>query len=345
MNIEAPKTTGVSLGDKIKKPFVKIKNAVNKAIEAVDSYTSPREETSGEFKKASYFQACFTGATEGYYTLGLPGTVMGAVPAAVGVAVMNKTDKPLIGVLAGIGTGMAVGAGMGLMTGHPAGVVALTIAGGILGAMETFRGDPSSKTRDGGGNANMVSAFFVPGPGKMAAGIGSAVGTKVKSKAGKAAVGAAVAGVLGGTLAAIGFTAISIPVAVAACAVGGAIGPFFGPRFSQFFRNLSNDIGKGVDKLSKKIGIKNGDSEKSGRIRNVIGGVPSSFIKEGLRAMAMSDGDPAKMLIGGFMESIEQAHIFLTQKTGKEKPADTENTVAPQEAQIADKNAVKQQGE
>ena len=346
MQIDGNKPVTPTLGQKIAKPFIKTKEAVKKAIDAVDRYTSPREDTAGEFKEASYFQACFTGATEGFYTLGLPGTVVGAVPAAVGVAVTRKTNKTFLGVLAGVASGMAVGAGMGALTGNPAGVVGCTIAGGVLGAMETFRGDPNSKTRDGGGNANMVSAFWVPGPGKMAAGIGSAAGTKMKSKAGKAAVGAAVAGTIGGVLAAVGFSPVTIPVAVAACAVGGAVGPFLGPRFSQFFRNLSSDIGKGIDKAGKKMGFFKNETDKGKRTKSAVGAIPSSFVKEGLRALAMSDGDPVKMVVGGVMESIEQAHIFITQKIDEGKEADkaeitakTSEAKANTEGQIADKLA------
>lgn len=303
----------------IKKPARKVKNAAKTAIDAVDKYTSPRPDTEGSFEKASYFQACFTGMTEGMYIMGAPGLVVGAVPAGIGVAVNNKTGKPFLGVLAGIASGAALGAAAGALTANPAGVVGMAVTGGILGAMETYRGDANGRTRDSAGNANMVSALFVPGPAKMAGGIGAATGSKVKGKFKQAAVGATVAGVLGGTLAAVGFAPVSIPIAVAGCAMAGAVGPSMGPRFSQLFRNLASDIGKGVKKLGKKLGFFKKDDAKEKRTQNAIGSIPAAFLKESLRGFALSDGNIPKMLLGGVTESLEQIHIFIKQKMGDEE--------------------------
>ncbi|MCD4783104.1 MAG: hypothetical protein K8T10_04645 [Candidatus Eremiobacteraeota bacterium] len=311
------------IGNKVISPFKKagkkVVEKVKDGVEFIDDYTSPREETAGNFKKASYFQACFTGATEGFYVMGLPGVAMGAVPAAVGVAVSNKTGKESLGVVAGVISGAAVGAGVGAIVTGPAGVVAGAITGAILGAMETFRGSSKSETRDGGGNANMISAPFIPGPAKMAGGIGSAIGTRMKSKTAKSVVGGIAAAAIGGTLAAIGFAPVSIPVAIAACGAAGVLGPIMGPRYSQLFRNLSNDIGKLVGKAAKKIGLVKEGKDMDPNKKNIIGAIPSSFVKEGLRGFALSDGNIGKMLLGGVMESIEQAHIFLTQKKGKDQ--------------------------
>ncbi len=348
MQIDGNKPIKSTLGQKIKKPAVKVKDAVMKAVDVVDKYTSPREDTAGGLKKASYFQACLNGVTEGFYTMGLPGTIIGAVPAAVGVTVTRKTDNTVIGVLAGIGSGAATGAAVGALTGNPAGIIGCTIAGGVIGAMQTFRGDPDSRTRDAGGNANMISAVWIPGTGKMAAGIGSAMGSKMKSKTAKAAVGAAVAGTVGGALALVGFAPVAVPVAVAASAIGGAIGPFLGPRFSQFFRNLASDAGRGVEKLGKKMGLFKEDSDNAKRTQNSIGTIPASFLKEGIRGMALSDGDPVKMLVGGVMDVVSQAHIFITQKMGSDDNKNAvDNSVKPSEAkantegEIADKMATK----
>ena len=307
-----------TFGQKLAAPFKKAAGAVKKGIKAVDDYTSPREETAGNFEKASYFQACFTGGTEGLCVMGAPGILVGAGSAAAGVAVTNATGSQALGVVAGVSAGAAAGAGIGAVIGGPLGVVGGAIAGGVLGAMETFRGNPESATRDAGGNANMISAPFIPGPAKMAGGIGAAVGTKMKSKTAKSIVGGTVAAAIGGTLAAVGFAPVSIPVAVGACAAAGVLGPHLGPRYSQFFRNLSNDIGKGLTKLGKKIGIVKEDSD-GGKAKNIIGAIPASFMKEGLRGFALSDGSLTKMLASGVMESVEQAHIFLKSKVGKGK--------------------------
>ena len=305
-----------TIGQKLAAPFKKAASAVKKGYDAVDRYTSPREETGGDFEKASYFQACFTGSTEGLCVMGVPGIFVGAGSAAMGVAVTNKTGSQAAGVAAGIATGAATGAAIGAVVGGPMGIAGGAIAGGILGAMETFRGNPSSATRDAAGNANMISAPFVPGPAKMAGGIGSAVGSKMESKMAKSVVGGTVAAAVGGTLAAIGFAPVSIPVAIVSCAAAGVLGPHLGPRYSQFFRNLSNDIGKGLTKVGQKLGIVSKDSD-GGKAKNVIGAIPSSFIKEGIRGFALSDGSISKMLIAGVMESVEQAHIFLKSKVGK----------------------------
>lgn len=179
----------------------------------------------------------------------------------------------------------------------------------------------------------------------MAGGIGSAIGSKMKSKTAKSIVGGIAAAAIGGALAAVGFAPVSIPVAVAACAAAGALGPHLGPRYSQFFRNLSNDLGKAFEKGARKIGLIKEDKEVDGRKRNVIGAIPSSFIKEGIKGFALSDGNIAKMLVAGVMESVEQGHIFLHQKAGKDKKAEADsgnnpkvlNTVDDKEPKVKDK--------
>jgi len=328
---QVPATMGQRIISPFKKAGKKVVEKIKDTVEFIDDYTSPREGTKGDFKNASYFQACFTGATEGFYVMGLPGIVGGAVPAAVGVAVTNKTGKTSLGVGAGVLSGAAVGAGIGAITTGPAGAVVGGVTGAILGAMETFRGSSESETRDGGGNANMISAPFVPGPAKMAGGIGAAIGTRMKSKTAKSVVGGIAAAAIGGTLAAIGFAPVSIPVAIAACGAAGVLGPILGPRYSQFFRNLSNDVGNLLEKGAKKIGLVKDDKDIDPKRKNVLGAIPSSFIKEGIRGFALSDGNIAKMLAGGVMESIEQAHIFITQKKGKGKEKKGKKTDQPKQ--------------
>lgn len=316
---QVPATMGQKIISPFKEAGKKVVEKVKDGYDFIDEYTSPREETAGNFKNASYFQACFTGATEGFYVMGLPGIVMGSVPAAVGVAVSNKTGKESLGVVAGIISGAAVGAGVCAIVTGPAGVVVGGVTGAILGAMETFRGSSKSETRDGAGNANMISAPFISGPAKMAGGIGAAIGTRMESKTAKSVVGGIAAAIIGGTLAAIGFAPVSIPVAIAACGAAGVLGPILGPRYSQLFRNLSSDIGKLVGKAAKKTGLIKEGKDMDSKKKSIIGAIPASFVKEGLRGFALSDGNIGKMLIGGVMESIEQAHIFLTQKKGKGK--------------------------
>lgn len=323
MKVTGNNTQRRTIGQKIARPFkaagsavkkgVKATgSAVKKSVKAVDDYTSPREGTAGDFKKASYFQSGFTGALEGFYVLGPAGIVTGAASGLAGSAVSNATGKVSMGVVTGIVTGAALGAGTAALVGGPAGLVGGAIAGGVLGAMETFRGDSKSQTRDGAGTANMISAAFVPGPAKMAGGIGSAIGTRFKSKIAKAMMGGISAAAIGGVLAAVGFAPVSIPIAVAGCAAAGVAGPFVGPRFSQLFRNLANDIGNGIEKGLKKVGLVKED-KGMGKAKNVVGAIPASIIKEGIRGFALSGGDIGKMVIGSVTESVKQTHMFLNQ--------------------------------
>lgn len=289
------------------------RNPLKKAIKWLDDYTKPREGTSGNFKEANYFQATFQGATEGFYLLGPAGVVAGAGAALTGSFVQNKTKSQVLGVLSGTATGAALGAAVGALTGNP--LANAAIVGGILGGFQTIRSHGLSEVRDSGGNATMVSAFFIPGPAKVAGGFGAAAGARMESPAAKALVGAAVGAATGAGLAAIGFAPVSVTTAAIGSGVAGAIGPFFGPRFSQFFRNLAEDAGKGLVWVGEKVGlVKNEPSEN---VSNAAGAVPAAFIKEGLRGFMYSDGGLAGFIIGGAMESIQQAHIMLF--SGKDK--------------------------
>ena len=63
MNVNSPSVSPqkITIRQKIAQPFKKVGKAVKKAVHSVDKYTSPREGTAAEFKKASYFQACWFG--------------------------------------------------------------------------------------------------------------------------------------------------------------------------------------------------------------------------------------------------------------------------------------------
>lgn len=298
---------------------------LKKAVDWIDDYTSPRESTSGNFKKASYFQAAFQGGTEGFYLMGLPGVASGASAAITGAFVQNKTGSQVAGVLAGTAVGAGLGAAVAGMSGQP--LAHLSMLGGIIGCFQTIRAHGEAKIRDSGGNATMISAFFVPGPAKVAGGIGAAMGARFESPAAQAAVGAASGAALGAGLAAIGFAPVSVARAALGSAAAGAIGPFVGPRFSQLFRNLAEDIGEGVEKGAQKIGLI--DGEMSQKTTNAIGSIPSSFIKEGLRGFQFSDGGLAGFVIGGLMESVQQAHIAMF--SGEEKPVPPESEGEQQE--------------
>ncbi|MEW6280278.1 MAG: hypothetical protein AB1758_16740 [Candidatus Eremiobacterota bacterium] len=288
-------------------------NPIKRAVRWLDEYTSPRANTAGNFKEANYFQATFQGATEGFYLMGPMGVLAGAGSAVAGSFVQNKTGNQLLGVLTGTAMGAGLGAAAGAFGGTALGTAA--ILGGLLGGFQTIRSHGQSSIRDAGGNATMISAFFMDGPSKIAGGIGAAAGAKCKNPWAKALMGAAVGAATGATLAAVGFAPVSVTMAAAGCGLAGAVGPFFGPRFSQFFRNVAEDAGMGIDKVQSSIT----DRPMSEKTRNAVGAVPAAFVKEGLRGFMYSDGGLSGFIIGGTMESIQQAHImFFSQKEEKQ---------------------------
>ena len=297
---------------------------IGKAIRWLDDYTKPRADTAGNFKQASYFQAAFQGGSEGFYLMGPAGIAAGGASALTGAFVQNKTGSQVAGLAAGTAVGAGLGAAVGALTGMP--LFGAAMVGGLVGSFQTIRAHGESKIRDSGGNATMISAFFVPGPAKVAGGIGAAMGARMESKWAQALVGAASGAALGGALAAIGYAPVSIATAALGSALAGAAGPFIGPRFSQFFRNLAQDAGRGISHLLVKTGImdKPMDDKKAG----VLGSVPAAFLKEGMRGFQLSDGGLSGFVIGGLMESVQQAQIAWASKK-EEKAEQTPPTSPP----------------
>lgn len=283
---------------------------IGKAIRWLDDYTKPRADTAGNFKQASYFQAAFQGGSEGFYLMGPAGIAAGGASAITGAFVQNKTGSQVAGLAAGTAVGAGLGAAVGALTGMP--LFGAAMVGGLVGSFQTIRAHGESKIRDSGGNATMISAFFVPGPAKVAGGIGAAMGARMESKWAQALVGGASGAALGAGLAAIGYAPVSIATAALGSALAGAAGPFIGPRFSQFFRNLAQDAGRGISNLLVKSGIveKPLDDKKAG----VLGSVPAAFLKEGMRGFQLSDGGLSGFVVGGLMESVQQAQIALFSK-------------------------------
>lgn len=307
---------------------------LGKAIQWLDDYTSPRPHTGGNFKQASYFQAAFQGGSEGFYLMGLPGIAAGASSAMTGAFVQNKTGSQLAGLAAGTAVGAALGAGVGALTGLP--LQNLALVGGLVGSFQTLRAHGESKIRDSGGNATMISAFFVPGPAKVAGGIGAAMGARMQSPWAQALVGAASGAALGGALAAVGYAPVSVATAALGSALAGAVGPFIGPRFSQFFRNLAEDLGNGVSKLLVKTGLI--DQPLEAKQANAVGSLPASFIKEGMRGFQMSDGGLAGFVVGGLMETAQQAQIALFSKKEDATPETPQPPEAPKPPETGSQN-------
>lgn len=307
-------------------------NVLTKGLRWLDEYTRPRAHTGGNFEKASLFQAAFQGGTEGFYLWGLPGVAAGAGSAMTGVLVQNKTNSQLAGLITGTAVGAATGFVIAQITGNP-----MAIANGaVLGLFQTVRAHGESRVRDAGGNATMISAGLaglgISGPTKIGGGLGAVAGVRIGDKLAQteflkdkpglqkvvtASVGAASGAAAGAALAAIFNPPVGMATVIGLSAAAGAVGPFFGPRFSQFFRNLAEDLGKGVEKLLP------GDKELGSKTRNAVGSLPASFIKEGIRGFQYSDGGLAGFILGGVMESVQQAQIALFSKdeAGEGTPA------------------------
>jgi hypothetical protein len=297
------------------------KECIDEAVDAVDEYTQPREYTGGNFDDSSYIQASLSGVTEGLYIMGAPGLVVGTIPAMIGIAVENKTGSHKLGVAAGAASGLTIGAGIGFTMGGLPGAAAMGTTGTLLGTIQTMRGSSNAKTRDGAGVGRLISAPFIPGPAKLAGGIGAAVGSRMENKKAQALVGGAVAASIAAGLATFGFAPVTVPVAAGVSFAAGALGPVLGPRYNQLFRNVSSDVG---DLIKEKTGQEERLEKEGGEnVKNAIGSIPTTLAKEGITSFLLSDGDPAKMLTGGAVKTLQTAHVFLS--TEKEKDSSENN--------------------
>lgn len=272
--------------------------------------TKPRPTTSGNLETPSYFLATFQAATEGFYFMGPLGAVSSAAASATGVWAAKKTHSSKVGVVVGAATGAVLQGVLSAATGGVALPIALT-AGALMGAQQVFRGDDNSVIRDSAGNATLMSAWFVPGYGKLAGGIASGLASRAKTTKGKILRGAIAGLVLGGALGALGLVPGGFVVAALASGLAGATGPLYGPKFSQFFRNLNEDLGALMVKGLRKLGLKRKTSQE---FNNSLGAIPASFMKEGTRGMINADMDPIGFIVGGVSEVIQQAYIIVKQK-------------------------------
>ncbi|MDQ7826445.1 MAG: hypothetical protein RDV48_26825 [Candidatus Eremiobacteraeota bacterium] len=326
-------------GDKVTLAGTLTEKAKN-VLKAIDRWTSPQETTGGNFEKPSYLQAASASASAGFSMAGLPGMLTGVVSTTLGIFTEIKMDSTLKGVIAGAAASAAMGAALGA-AGVMGGVTKGLIVGGLMGGFQVFRGSANSKVRDAAGNTCMLSAPFISGPSKITAGLGAAVSERwVETDKTwlKSLVSGATAAAFGAGLCAIGLSPVGLGTAVAVNAAAGALGPIVGPRFSQFFRNLSNKMGDAADKAGRKLGvIKKPLTEKS---KNLVGAMPSSFMKEGLRTFALSDGSVGAIALAGLLETLETLHIFLFAKGDKEKAGEKKaETAAPKAPTIPESPA------
>jgi len=299
---------------------------IRKTVRWSDEMSRPYPSTEGNFEGPAWFQAGFQSAVEGFYLGGLAGSAGALTASMAGVFVGHKTHSQLLGVTTGAAVGAGIMAGIASFTG-PAGTATAAITGGLLGGFVTFRGNRFSRVRDSAGNAAMLAGPFMHGPAKVAAGLGAATAQRLTSNPrAQMAIGAAVGAGIGAALGAVGFTPLGIVGSAVVSGIAGGIGPRFGPRFSQFFRNISMKFGDYVDKGAQKVGlIKEPMGRKS---KNVIGCLPSSFIKEGTRGAILADLSVSAFILGGIAEAVQQIDIFWNQKNADEDDPGTPTAAA-----------------
>jgi hypothetical protein len=290
----------------------KVKDGVSHVIHKADEWTSPMETTGGDFKEASYFQAGSHAASSGFAIAGFKGAVAGIAASSVGIFVEKRTKSTVIGMVAGATSSAIVGGFLGSTAG-PVGIVAGAATGTLLGAYQVLRGNADAGVRDGSGNAGLITGPFLPGPTKLAGGIGTGIAMRYgNSNISKALIGAGTAAAIGAVVAVAGFSPVGLLATIGINAAAGAISPFMGPRFSQFFRNMSNVAGNYVEKAANKLHII--DKPLTEMQKNMVGALPSSYAKEAIRSFILSDGSIGAVAVAGLSEAIEQVHIFINSK-------------------------------
>ncbi|HEY3997445.1 MAG TPA: hypothetical protein VGO93_01175, partial [Candidatus Xenobia bacterium] len=265
---------------------------------------------------APYLPSSLEAVVEGLALRGPEGALTSVSCAVASVFVQDKTKSNLLAVLVSTTTGAALAA-----TTWPAaglsGHVHNAVAGGLLGAFQTYRADKTADTRGAGSFGTLVAGPLLAGPSKVAAGIGAAsahhfVGDRPRLKP---LVAAGVGGALGAGLAAVGFAPLAvIPISAAAAAAGTIVGP----RYSQAFRNLSKTIGSGVERGLKRLGLI--QNPLNPRLRNSIGAFPSGAAKEGVNGLVYADGHLIGLIAGAGMEIIHQVSVFAFSPSNHPQP-------------------------
>lgn len=270
----------------------------------VKDYTDP-------LPRNSYIQPMFTAIPGGFAFMGLRGIGVTVGASLAATAVERHTRSRALAVVAGAATGAATAAGLSRLQG-PIGI-ATVVGGGLLGGMQAFRGDKSSRVRDAAGNATLINGLFLPGTSKIAGAIGSGVGASLDASPwAQAALGAASGAALGFGLSSLGMAPAGMAMTVGLSAAAGGLGPLFGPRFSQGFRNLASDSGNKLLQGLEKAGL--AKAEGSHELAKGLGAFPSQFLKEGLRGFINSDFQLSGMLVGGVTESLELVELFWEDK-------------------------------
>lgn len=288
----------------------------------LDKETLPQGDTKGDFDRPAYTQALMNGAIEGFALGGWRGSVISCVASSAGVYTEDKTGSHALGLATGMATGLGVGVLTGLAAGPP-GVVMGAAEGVLLGGFSTFRGDQKSRVRDAASLGTLL-ASALHGPSKVASGIGAALATHIGENATvaklaeriglsptatKLMLGAALGVGTGMALSLVGLAPLGAAATAAICAGTSAIGSVFGPRYSQFFRNLSKDFGNFAAGEATRLGL-HAPGEDNPRVRNCLGALPTSMVKEGFKSFVLSDGHLLPTLVAAVLQAVRQIDIF-----------------------------------
>jgi len=313
--------------------------AVRRLWRWLDSTSSPQPDTHGDFAGPAYVPAAVVGLLQGFALSGVAGGITSCSAGLAGVLLEGKTGSNWLGVAAGVGVGAAVAA----ITFPGGTLLTKAITGALLGAFQVYRGNQHADVRGAGTFGAMLAAIMIQGPLKVAAGIASAAAEHMASDnpLKKAAVGAAIGAALGLALCASGMLPLNLLTSALVSGGAGAIGPVVGPRYTQMFRNLSKSFGGAFEAGLGKIGVVN--SPMPWKLRNCLGALPSSVLKEGLNGYIYSDGRLSGLIAGSVMDATQQVAVFIYSRTRSARSTSACASASPTSASSTSASASQQE--
>ena len=129
------------------------------------AHTTPQPDTAGNYVAPPYVPAVLEGAVEGFALRGVQGGITSMACAAVSVLVQDKTKSNLLAVFVSTATGATLAATT-WPAGSPSAHIHNMIAGGLLGAFQTYRADKTADVRGAGSFGTLVAGPFMPGSSK-----------------------------------------------------------------------------------------------------------------------------------------------------------------------------------
>lgn len=291
---------------------------VTGALAWLDRKTLPEPDTTGDFDGPAYLAVGLGAAIEGLTLQGPIGALTNTTAALSAKWVETRTGNGWLTV----GTGMAVGAALAAVTFPAAGTTGVAVnaaLGGLMGAYQAFGGCATADVRGAGNFATMAAGMMLPGPLKIAGGIAAGGAARFGASAGpwtRAVLAGATGAALGAGLALSGLAPAGVVTTAASVGLASTLGSVAGARFTQFFRNISKDFGSAAEHGLQKLGVTQEPLKPS--MRNSLGTLPASIIKEGTTGFIYSDGNLWGLAAGALCTSIQQAVVFMSSKQPEE---------------------------